>query len=98
MIGIDTTICIEEIVDRTENLFLARLLGRAPPSNPFIALENEYSTPATQYMPHGCVSLSGYLLGPFRSVLQDSCNRAQFSAWESFAICGLPDLVPQSVK
>ena len=46
MIGIDTTICIEEIVDRTENLFLARLLGRGPPpSNAFLIWE--VSTPRT---------------------------------------------------
>ena len=56
MIGIDTTICIEEIVERIENVFLTRLLGRgARPSNPSIT--SKVSTP---HQPHDACHMGVY--------------------------------------
>ena len=62
----------------------AHVSGDGPPHPRKAGFEGGAPTPATWCISCGCVSLSGYLLGPFRSVWHHSCNRAQLSAKKSF--------------
>ena len=60
------TIDMHKIVDRTENLFLVPLPARAPPHP---VTKNDYAADRQWCISGVSLSLSGYLLGPFRSVL-----------------------------
>ena len=85
MIGIDTTICIEEIVDRTENLFLARLLGRGPPPS---RGKSDYAADGLWLISDSVRAVSGQGLGCFHSVLHHFCIGQHFGAptWSAIAI------------
>ena len=79
------TIDMHKIVDRTENLFLGRRLGRgAPPSSG----KSDYAADGLWLISDSVRAVSEQGLGSFHSVLHDSCIGQHFGAptWSEIAI------------